>query len=172
MFLTADRSCTIKYFFLNSYRKTYLPYSLRMQWANFWRPTVHLKRNIFEQNINNICSPSTNASLGIFCVQICQLLKSHWVFEDSRKHWFCFKNVKTSHCDSNIWPIGMQMVTNEALFYGLQIFFIFCSKDFCMKWTAGCSRIVHYIHMEVDFFLLLSVIHDFPNSRVFSARIN
>ena len=38
----------------------------------------------FSRNTNNICSLLNNASIGTFCVQIGQLLESHWIFGELR----------------------------------------------------------------------------------------
>ena len=46
-----------------------------------------------EQNTNTICSLLNEASFGIFCDQIGQLIQSHWVFKDSSKimaQYFCY----------------------------------------------------------------------------------
>ena len=60
-------------------------YNIRMYWANFWQPTIHVQQNIFEKNLIEVSIPYIYASFGTFCVQIGQLLAAQWVFKHSKE---------------------------------------------------------------------------------------
>ena len=45
-------------------------YNIRMYWTNFWQPTVHVKQNIFERTLIEVCSPHLYLSFGTFYARI------------------------------------------------------------------------------------------------------
>ena len=53
-----------------------LTYSISMNWTNFWQPTVHAPKNIFEKTLIEVGGSHISASFGTFCVQIDQFLKN------------------------------------------------------------------------------------------------
>ena len=83
---------------LNSLKKTFnniasqknLPYSIRIYWTNFWRPTVHVQQNIFEKTFIEVCSLHLYASFGTFCAQKGLLFEAQWIFQVLWK--------STNHC--------------------------------------------------------------------------
>ena len=69
-----------------------LPYSIRMDWTNFWQPTVNKQQNIFEKTLIKVGSSHLYASFGTICVEIGKLFESQWDFklsEDFEKDDFC-----------------------------------------------------------------------------------
>ena len=53
-----------------------------MHWTKFCQPTVRVRQNTFYQTLKEIGSLHLYASFGTFCIQIGQLFKSQWAFED------------------------------------------------------------------------------------------
>ena len=60
-------------------------HNIRMYWTNFWPPTVHIQKNIFENTLIEVCSSYIYASCDTFCVQIGQLFEARWAFKNSEE---------------------------------------------------------------------------------------
>ena len=76
-------------------------HNIRMQWTNFWQPTIHVQQNIFEMTHTEVCSPHLYASFGTFCDHIGQLLEAQWVFEA------CMKSDKSLLSKENVVDFGI-----------------------------------------------------------------
>ena len=103
-----------------------LHYSIFLFWTNFWQPTVHVQKNIFEKNLIKAYSPHLYASFGTFLRPNCSIIRntvSIWSMFENRQialiEGKCrrFRNssdcLKT-HCVANNWPIWTQNVPKEA----------------------------------------------------------
>ena len=58
-----------------------LHYSICLFWTNFWQPTVHVQKNIFEKTFIEVGSSYLFTSFGTFWVQIGQLVEAQWDFK-------------------------------------------------------------------------------------------
>ena len=91
-------------------------HNIRMCWANFWQPTVHVQQNTFEKTPIEAVSSHLCASFGTFCVQIGQFLEAQWLFE------LCLKIDNLLSSKENVGdlkilpnvPIWSQKVLKEA----------------------------------------------------------
>ena len=121
-----------------------LHYCKRRQWLNIWRPEVHVKEKIFlSKTLKKIRSPLNNASFDTFCDHI-----AHWsTIRASLSLW------------SNIWRFWSKIVNlrqlsdldtkeTKRINFKIQMLSRFCSKIFCLTWTACRQISVHYIRME------------------------
>ena len=60
-------------------------HNIRMHWAIFRQPTVHVQQHIFEKILIEICSSYLYASFGTFYVQIGQFFEAQWIFKHSEE---------------------------------------------------------------------------------------
>ena len=128
---------------------------------NIWRPAFHIKQNIYEQNVNKIFSPLKSASFDTFCVPTGHIFEPHWAFEDSvksailtfLKEYLCQKR---TFSDLNMLIVARIIDRFEHKRHQkkrmwinwVRMLFRFCSKIFCLKWTACHQIFVHYILLE------------------------
>ena len=99
-------------------------HNIHMYWTNFWQPSVHVRQNIFENNLIKVCTSHLYASFDTICVQISQLFAARWIFKHSkefrnRRHFpssnlSIFKHTSKSHCASKNLPIWAQLVPKEV----------------------------------------------------------
>ena len=118
---------------------------IRMNWTNFWQPTVHVQENIFGNTQIEDCSSHLYASFVTFCVQIDQLFATQWAFEHSeefrnRRHfpsieaisWFS-KIFQRLTVPRIIHQFGHKKVPKEAFKFVLKTSVIFFQRYFVVQ---------------------------------------
>ena len=96
-----------------------------MYWTNFWQPSVHARKNIFERTVIKVGRSHLNAAFGTFYVQIDHLFEAHRDFKLSKEFEIDgiflrkqrFHHFPTFFKDSlcvEFWPIWTQRVPKEA----------------------------------------------------------
>ena len=142
-----------------------LPYSIRIYWTNFWQPTVHVQKNVFEKTLIKDGSSHLYAYFGFFCVQIGQLFEAQWDFKLSEKFefaaffllkkWFDYFQTffKDSQCLKKLTNLDAKGAKRSVRMWAISFKKIFNNIFFLMN--GGLSK----ISSVLTYILLLRIMY-------------